>query len=117
MLSLLQALERSPELEASTALDFLLFNCREDRREVLEVARHLRSCGYTAARDIIRREYDASLAYARRMNIRCMLVIGDEAERGDYRAVRVRDGETLRIDRNLLQCEALMEFIDQTQGE
>jgi ATP phosphoribosyltransferase regulatory subunit len=117
VLSLLQALQRRPELEASTARDFLLFNRRDDRREVLEVAHLLRRQGYTAARDIIRREYASSLEYARRMNIRCMLVIGDESGSGGCRAVRIRDGRTIPVSREQLQQNGLMEFIEESQGD
>ena len=117
VLSLLQALQKRPELEASTARDFLLFNCRDDRREVLEVAHLLRSQGYTAARDIIRREYDLSLEYARRMNIRCMLVIGDDSDGCGYRAVRMRDGRTIPIVKEQLQQGGLMNFIEESQGD
>jgi len=117
VLSLLQALERRPEVEASTARDFLLFNRSEDRREVLETARLLRSLGYTAARDIIRRGYDSSLEYARRMNIRCMLVIGDENEDVGYCAVRIRDGRKVRIGREMLQRDGLMKFIEESRGD
>ncbi len=117
VLSLLQALERRPEVEACTARDFLLFNCRDDRREALEVARLLRSKGCTTARDIIRREYDSSLEYARRMNIRCMLVIGDEADNGMYRAVRIHDGKTQLFSRTALESEELITFIEQGQGD
>jgi ATP phosphoribosyltransferase regulatory subunit len=117
VLSLLQALQKRPELEASTTRDFLLFNAREDRREVLEVAHLLRSQGYTAARDIIRREHDRSLEYARRMNIRCMLVIDDESGSGHYRAVRIRDGRTIPITKEQLQQYGLMEFIEESQGD
>src|SRR5512133_2518614 len=117
VLSLLQALQRRPELEASTARDFLLFNCRDDRREVLEVARLVRSHGYTAARDIIRREYDLSLEYARRMNIRCMLVIDTESDGCGYRAVRIRDGRTIPIVKEQLQQGGLMNFIEESQGD
>ena len=117
VLSLLQALERRPELEASATRDFLLFNCSDDRHEVLEVARLLRSQGYTTARDIIRREYDSSLAYARRMNIRCMLVIGDALDGGKFRAVRIRDGISKLFDKEMLGHAELTKFIDETQGE
>jgi ATP phosphoribosyltransferase regulatory subunit len=113
----LQALERRPELEASTTRDFLLFNSREDRREVLEVARRLRMLGFTTARDIIRRNFESSLEYARRMNIRCMLVIGDEQNDGCYRAVRTRDGKSERIDRDMLDHALLNKFIEDNQGE
>jgi len=116
VLSLLQALQKRPELEASTARDFLLFNCLEDRREVLEVAHLLRSQGYTAARDIIRREYNLSLEYARRMNIRCMLVINGAAD-GGYRAVRIRDGRSISITKQQLQASGLMKFIEESQGD
>lgn len=111
VLNLLQALERRPELEASTARDFLLFN-RGDRREALETARLLRARGYTTARDIIRRGYDSSLEYARRMNIRCMLLIGGVSENGDYCAVRIRDGRKLQLTREDLGRGDLMEYIE-----
>ena len=117
VLSLLQALQRRPELEASTARDFLLFNRRDDRREVLEVAHLLRSQGYTAARDIIRREYASSLEYARSMNIRCMLVIGDDSAGGGCRAVRIRDGRTIPVSREQLQQSGLMKFIEESRGD
>lgn len=117
VLNLLQALQRRPELEASTTHDFLLFNCREDRREVLEIAHLLRSQGYTTARDIIRREYDSSLAYARRMNIRCMLVIGDADGREGCSAVRIRDGRRIPVSRERLQQDGLMKFIEESQGD
>ena len=110
VLSLLQALERRPEVEASTTRDFLLFNCCEDRRVVLEVARLLRSNGYTAARDIIRRDYDSSFEYARRMNFRCMLVIGDPSE--GYFAVRTRDGQKISLKSEMLEQQGLMNLIE-----
>jgi len=117
VLSLLQALGRRPELEASTARDFLLFNCNAERREVLEIARLLRSRGYTTARDIIRRDYQSSLEYARRMNIRCMLVIGDEPDADHYQAVRTRDGMTERLTKEMLNRDGLLKFIEEYQGE
>ncbi len=117
VLSLLRALERRPEVEASTTRDFLLFNGGDDRRDVLEVARLLRSRGYTAARDIIRRGFDSSLEYARRMNIRCMLIIGGKPEDGGCCAVRVRDGVKVRLDRGLLEREGLMKFIEESRGD
>jgi ATP phosphoribosyltransferase regulatory subunit len=94
ILNLVATLERRPEVEASTARDFLLFNLRDDRREVLEIAQRLRNCGFSTARDIIRRDFENSLAYAKRMDIRRMMVIG-----GSYCAddevyvIRVADGQ------------------------
>ncbi len=117
ILSLLQALQKRPEVEASTARDFLLFNALDDRRNVLEVAHLLRSHGYTAARDIIKREYVNSLEYAHRMNIRCMLIIDAESVSGRYRAVRIRDGQTITITKEQLQQSGLMKFIEESQGD
>ena len=117
VLSLLQALQRRPEVEASTTHDFLLFNRRDDRREVLEVARLLRANGFTTARDIIRRDYADSLEYARRMNIRCMLVVGDHTAGAAYSAVRIRDGRTIPLSRIQLQEIGLLKFIEESQGD
>jgi len=117
LLSLLQALERRPELEASTTRDVLLFNMSNDRRQALEAARLLRSRGYSTARDIIRRDAASSLAYARRMNIRCMLVIGDPADAGGFHAVRTRDGKTVRLGREMLCREGLLDYIEENQGD
>lgn len=115
VLNLLSALERRPELEASTTRDFLLFNAREDRRVVLEIARLLRLQGYSTARDIICREYDQSLEYARRMNIRCMLVIGNDSQ--FYHAVRISDGVVVPVDKAMIACPELMKFIEESQGD
>ena len=117
VLSLLQALERRPDVEASTTRDFLLFNCKDDRREVLEMARLLRSLGYTTARDIIRREEAASLDYARRLNIRCMLVVDDETSSGSYRAVRTSDHKTKQFSSDMLMNDELKNFIQEGQGD
>jgi ATP phosphoribosyltransferase regulatory subunit len=117
VLSLLQALQRQPEVEACTERDFLLFNVCPDRREVLEVAHLLRAHGYTAARDIIHRDHAASLEYARRMNIRCMLVIGDKSRDDGYDAVRIRDGRSVKISRDQLQHDGILKFIEESQGD
>ncbi len=94
ILALLSALELRPDVEASKTRDFLLFNLKGDRREVLEIARHLRGKGFTTARDIIRRDFDNSLAYAKRMNIRRMMVIGgDSCSEDEVFIVRVADGK------------------------
>lgn len=98
ILALLKVLEKQPEMEETTTRDFLLFNLKEDRREVLEIARKLRSRGFTTARDIIQRDFENSLSYAKRMSIRQMLVIG-----GAYCAddevylVRVADRQGMAI--------------------
>jgi len=115
LLNLLQTVERRPELQGYAATDFLLFNTCLDRRNVLQIARQLRSLGYTTARDIIRRDYAQSLEYARKMNIRCMLVISDDQE--TYRAVRGSDGCTILIDKSMIARPGLMNYIEESQGE
>lgn len=117
VLTLLQALEHQPELQASTSRDFLLFNQRDDRREALEIAHLLRRTGFTTARDIIRRNFADSLAYARRMNFRCVLVIeGAEGDECRYTAVRVSDGVSRIITRDMLSQPELVTIIQQ-QGD
>jgi len=103
ILALLSALERRPEVEASKTRDFLLFNLREDRREVLEIAQCLRRKGFTTARDIIRRDFDNSLAYAKRTNILRMMVIGgDYCGDDEVYIVRVADGTGTTIKKSEL---------------
>lgn len=92
ILSLLAALEKTPDVEASKTKDFLIFNLKEDRREALGIAKDLRGRGYSVARDIIRRDFDSSLAYAKRMNILRMIVIGgDSCAEDEVYVVRVSD--------------------------
>jgi ATP phosphoribosyltransferase regulatory subunit len=115
LLNLLQTVERRPELQGCAATDFLLFNTCPDRRNVLKIARQLRSQGYTTARDIIRRDYAHSLEYAKKMNIRCMLVVGTDQE--PYQAVRSLDGCTIPIENNMISRPGLMNYIEESQGE
>ncbi|HXE98059.1 MAG TPA: ATP phosphoribosyltransferase regulatory subunit [Dongiaceae bacterium] len=115
LLNLLQTVERRPELQGCAATDFLLFNTCLDRRNVLQIARELRSLGYTTARDIIRRDYAQSLEYAKNMNIRCMLVIGDDREQ--VLAVRSLDGCTIPIAKDMIARPGLINYIEESQGE
>ncbi|GAW67746.1 ATP phosphoribosyltransferase [Geoanaerobacter pelophilus] len=98
ILALLSSMSKRPEVEASSSRDFLIFNNRDDRREALEVAQKLRSLGYTCARDIIKRDFDSSLEYAKKMNIRLLLVIGaDECATGQLYLVRVADRQSITV--------------------
>ena len=112
ILSLLNALERRPDVQASTNRDFLLFNLKEDRREALEIAQALRSKGFSTARDIIRRGFEDSLAYARRMNILRMLVLGGDAcAEDEVLIVRVADGKGLKLKKSdLFRTELALDF-------
>ncbi len=100
ILTLLHGLEKRPEVEASKTRDFLLFNLKGDRRDVLAIARCLRQGGFSTARDIIRREFTDSLAYARRMNILHMMVIGsDECREDEVLIIRVADGSRATMEK------------------
>jgi len=101
ILALLSALERRPDVEASKTRDFLLFNLRDDRRDVLEIAQCLRRRGFTTARDIIRRDFDRSLDYAKKTNILRMMVIGgDYCAEDEVYVVRVSDGKRTIIKKS-----------------
>lgn len=113
ILALLSALEKQPDVEASKTRDFLLFNLRDDRRQVLEIAQSLRRNGFTTARDIIRRDFEESLAYAQVTNILHMMVIG-----GGYCAddevyiVRVADRKSITVKTaDLLKADFCLESI------
>ena len=107
ILALLSALEKQPDVEASKTRDFLLFNLRDDRRQVLEIAQSLRRNGFTTARDIIRRDFEESLAYAQVTNILHMMVIGggycadDEVyivRVADRKSMTVKTADLLKVD-------------------
>ena len=113
ILALLSALEKQPDVEASKTRDFLLFNLRDDRRQVLEIAQSLRRNGFTTARDIIRRDFEESLAYAQVTNVLHMMVIG-----GGYCAddevyiVRVADRKSMTVKTaDLLKADFCLESI------
>lgn len=100
VLPLVQALEVCRGVPAEPRRDVLLFNQRDDRQEALTVARLLRNQGLSVARDIIRRDFESSLQYARQTGIRCMLVI-DKPE-GGYLLVRSSDARQTTITREQL---------------
>lgn len=98
IMALLSALERQPDVVASTSRDFLLFNMREDRRDALEIAKGIRAKGFTVSRDIIRRGLEESLDYARRSEIRYVVVVGDERCGADeVLLIRVADREECMV--------------------
>lgn len=101
ILPLLHALEKRPDVEARATRDFLIFNLQEDRRDALRIAQALRRRGYSVARDIIRRDLANSLAYARQMNIKRVLVVGGEyCSSDEVHLLRVSDGATTNIKKD-----------------
>ena len=103
IMALLATLSNSPEVEASRCRDFLIFNQKDERREALEIAQALRGMGFSCARDIIKRDFDSSLRYAKKMDIRMLLVIGAEhCAKDEIFVVRVADGRGIAISRDAL---------------
>ena len=98
LLALLPLLEGRPDLEESARRDFLIFNRKDERRDALEIARFLREQGYSVARDIIRRDLESSLEYARKVGIRRVMVIGgDDLPDDQVRVLNVGDGHAVQV--------------------
>lgn len=105
VLKLLYSLEKQSDVEASKTMDLLIFNQLADRRDALALATDLRRQGLSVARDIIRRDFEQSLAYARRMNIRQIMIVGGGDEAADEVClVRVDDAT-----RRTVKMSALVE--------
>jgi len=77
VLNLLHGLEKSSCTKGPEKPRVLLFNKRDDRRDALELTSRLRERGCIVARDIIRRELEDSIEYARRNGIQFVIVIGE----------------------------------------
>jgi ATP phosphoribosyltransferase regulatory subunit len=74
--ALLEALENANPLPVRTGADCLLMDFRPDKREALRISRELRQRGHRVARDIITRNQEGSLEYARQSGIPYGLLIG-----------------------------------------
>jgi ATP phosphoribosyltransferase regulatory subunit len=74
--ALLEAQENMPLLPVRSSADCLLMDFRKDKREALRISRELRRRGHRVARDIITRDLEGSLAYARQTGIRFGLLMG-----------------------------------------
>jgi len=98
LLALLPLLEGRADLGESARRDFLIFNRKDDRSDALDIARRLRDAGYSVARDIIRRDLESSLEYARKVGIRRVIVIGDDDLSDDrIRILDVADGCAVQV--------------------
>ncbi|MDD2501509.1 MAG: ATP phosphoribosyltransferase regulatory subunit [Geobacter sp.] len=88
LLSLMQALELQGGVPHEQR-DLLVFNAAEDRSEALELSRELRLRGYAVARDIIKRDLEASLCYAAKSGIQAVLVVGNNVNnQGQYQLIQ-----------------------------
>lgn len=75
--NLLFALDRTLDERRDDSIDILLFCPSADKAPAQRLAAALRSQGYSVARDIIARDRQASLDYARRMHFRYLLVMNE----------------------------------------
>jgi ATP phosphoribosyltransferase regulatory subunit len=112
LLALLPLLAGRPDLEESAHRDFLIFNRKEERRDALEIARFLREQGYSVARDIIRRDLDSSLEYARKVGIRRVIVIGGDDLPDDHvRVLDVADGGAVQMTKDVFFQEQVRKHL------
>ncbi len=74
--ALLEALAHANPLPARSGADCLLMDFRKDKRDALRISRELRRRGHRVARDIITRDLQGSLDYAKRTGIRYGLLMG-----------------------------------------
>lgn len=74
--ALLEALEHANPLSARSGADCLLMDFRKDKRAALQISRELRRRGHRVARDIIARDLQGSLDYAKRTGIRYGILMG-----------------------------------------
>jgi ATP phosphoribosyltransferase regulatory subunit len=72
----LAALDAAQALPEVVGPDVLLIDFSPDKRAAHQLARLLRERGFSVARDIIKRELDGSLAYARASAIRTAVILG-----------------------------------------
>jgi len=77
LFNLLFALDRALDGRGEDSIDVLLFCPAEDKAPAQRLAAALRSQGYSVARDIIVRDRQASLDYARRMHFRYLLIMNE----------------------------------------
>ncbi|MCK4535796.1 MAG: ATP phosphoribosyltransferase regulatory subunit [Desulfuromonadales bacterium] len=80
LLNLLFALDKNLESQVDYGSDILLFSAGSDKAPAHRLATVLRKQGYSVARDIITRDRQASLTYARRMHFRNLLVVEQDAD-------------------------------------
>lgn len=84
----LAALEAEGMLPTDQGPDFLIIDFNPDKRQALHIAQTLRNAGYAVARDIIQRDLDGSLDYARVSAIPRAIVLGLAGMPGDALSLR-----------------------------
>ncbi|MEJ2200818.1 MAG: ATP phosphoribosyltransferase regulatory subunit [Desulfuromonadaceae bacterium] len=80
LLNLLFALDKELDVVTAHQTDVLIFQTGANKASAQQLARSLRSKGYSAARDIITRGLQDSIGYAQKMNYRFILCVGENRE-------------------------------------
>ncbi len=94
-----KAVEVSGNLPEEEKVDFLIIDLSEVKEKGVEVAKSLRKKGYSVARDIIERELNESVEYARRIGIRKVIVITDELkELKKLKLMDIENGRDIIVD-------------------
>jgi ATP phosphoribosyltransferase regulatory subunit len=111
---LLQGIEKCITLHVEKNVSLLVFNMKDEKSDALELATHLRRQGCLVSRDIIRRDFDQSLEYARRMNIAFIVIIGSpDTEENSLILVRCDNGFRRIISRSqLMESGSALNFND-----
>jgi ATP phosphoribosyltransferase regulatory subunit len=99
--NLLFALDSALDGQVKEGTDILLFSANPDKAPAQQIAARLRQQGYSVARDIIERDQDASLDYARRLHYRYMLIVNSAQE--EMTLLRIADGEKTCVTRAAIE--------------
>lgn len=98
LLNLLVGFEKIDNRSLISENSYLIFNSLAERQTALSLAASLRSKGYRVARDIIRRDYDTSLDYAKVMDIKYMVVVDElSVTDGTVALISSVDGSQMRV--------------------
>jgi ATP phosphoribosyltransferase regulatory subunit len=96
---IMDVLSAMKSLPPSHGVDFLIVDTTESKDKGVSLASLLRSKGYSVARDIIKRDINDSIYYAKTVGIRKVLVITDELlVMGKVRLVEIDDGRDIIVD-------------------
>lgn len=101
LLHLLFALDKNLDQTIAPGDDLLVYSTGDNLRAAQKFARLLRQRGYSVARDIIKRQIDETLVYARQMNYRYVAVIATEDL--DIELISLADSSRSRINWQQIQ--------------
>lgn len=105
LLNLLFALDKRLDELAVCQTDVLIFQSAPDKELAQRLAQALRKKGISAARDIIPRDLEGSLAYARKMNFRYVMILSPAQ---DIRLINLTDGSEKSVSYPSIQDESFV---------